>query len=372
MILSYLGANVIKVEPPEGELVRQHREDDTPPEFQFINPNKKGIVLDLKQEEGKQAFKDLVSEADVLVENFSEGTMDSLGVGYGTLREINPELVYVHGSGYGDSGPYTDYPAMDLTVQAISGVMDLTGYMDTPPTRAGVAIGDFFGGIHMATGAVCALLHRERTGKGQYVEVGMLDCLVPAVLGSIVTKLFREDGVPRRTGNRHIGLGVSPFNAYEVRDGYVALACVRKDHQKTLLRIVDRPELIDKLEDNSKKPRDLNEELEVVVQEWLEDKSRDEIAEFLREAGIPCAPVHRYEELLEDPHLETRDMIHHLPNRDGTGELPLSGMPIKFSSGGVPETTAAPNLGEHTEEVLEEYADYSSERIAQLKDKDVI
>jgi CoA:oxalate CoA-transferase len=244
MILSYLGADVIKVERPGGETIRDRSVDGETPEVQFLNPSKRGITLNLKTEDGKQALRDLVEKADVLIENFATGKMDELGLGYEDLTEINPELVYGHGSGYGDSGPYTRFPAMDLTIQAMGGVMQTTGFPDAPPVKCGPAISDFLGGVHLATGIVSALFQRERTGEGQYVEVGMFDCIYPT-LTSPLSAWAKELDAPPRTGNQHSGMAIAPYNVYEVTDGYLAIICIAERHWDALVNLMDRPELND-------------------------------------------------------------------------------------------------------------------------------
>lgn len=228
-LLAYLGADVVKVEPPWGENVRSCSEDGTPPQVQYLNPNKRGITLDLTTKLGRKTMIDLVGESDALIENYTTNTMADLGLGYDTLRETNPRLVYAHGSGYGDDGPYAEYPAMDLTIQAMSGVMHTTGYPDTPPVKAGPAICDFLGGVHLAVGVVTALFEREFTGEGGYVEVGMFDCMIPTLASPVAAWVDQTDAPPR-TGNQHSGLAIAPYNAYEVADGYVTVICIAERH----------------------------------------------------------------------------------------------------------------------------------------------
>lgn len=364
LLLSYLGADVVKVEPPGGENVRTRSEDGKPPQVQYLNATKRGITLDLKSEEGKQALKDLVEVTDVLFENYSTGTMESLDLGYETLSEINPQLVYGHGSGYGDYGPYADYPAMDLTVQAMSGVMQTTGFPDSPPVKAGPAVCDFVGGVHLALGIVSALHRRTETGEGDYVEVGMFDCMYPT-LASPVSSHVAERDAPPRTGNRHSGLGIAPYNAYEAEDGYVAVICIAERHWENLARVMGHEELIGAEGYDSKVRRaERMDEVDDLVGEWVAGRPKEEVVETLLEANVPCAPVQTVEEIVDDPHLRERGMINDLPNQ-GTGreEVPVPGMPIKFDGSADPDVTQAPLLGEHTAEVLAELTDYDSERI---------
>lgn len=371
MLLSYMGADVIKVEPPWGENVRTRTDDGVPPQYQYLNPNKRGITLDFKSEPGREAFRRLAEKADVIIENYSTGTMDSLGLGHDDLTEINPGLVYAHGSGYGDSGPYSEYPAMDLTVQAMSGAIHTTGFSDGDPVKAGPAICDFFGGVHLAVGILGALFERTFTGEGQYVEVGMFDCMYPALASPVSSWVSRNDAPPR-TGNRHSGLAIAPYNVYETADGYVAIICVSEHQWESLARLVGREDLIGDERCQSKYARAQHMDMiDGILEEWLADKRKDDVVDVLLEEEIPCAPVQTIEEIVEDPHLEHRDMLNYLENRSfGRDEIPVPGMPIKFSGSDAPEVTPAPDLGEHTEEVLAELGGFSESEIGRLRGDD--
>lgn len=370
-VLSYLGADVIKVEPPGGENLRHRSEGGNPPEFQFLNPNKQDVVLDLKSDSGKEALEDLVAESDVLVENFSVGTMEKLGLGYETLCEINPSLVYGHGSGFGTTGPYTQNPAMDLTIQAISGAMHTTGFPDRPPVKAGPAFADFLGGIHLAAGILGALLKREQTGSGEYVEVGMFDCIFPT-LASPISAWVRGDDVPPRTGNQHAGMAIVPYNAYEVEDGYVVIICMEQGQWERLARVMDKTELLEDERFKTKAERAKHvSEVDEIVENWLEGKTRDRTVELLLQADIPAAPIRTIQEVVDDPHLTERGMLQYTETREdvGRGEMPLPGMPINYSGHETPPAENAPTLGQHTEDVLREVVGYSDEEIAGVVEK---
>lgn len=375
LILSFLGADVLKIEPPGGENIRYRGKEGQKEgrHEQFLNSNKRSIELNLKTEEGRTVLEDLVAEADVLLENYSPGTMEKLGVGYDTLSEINPQLIYAQGSGYGSDGPYRDYPAMDLTIQATGGVMDCTGYPDGPPTKTGPAIADFLGGIHLATGIVSALYQREVTGEGQYLEVAMLDCIYPA-LTSRVAAWARDDDVPARTGNLHTGLALHPYADYEAEDGYFVIACVTEQQWEMLAKLVSHPELLDDERLQTVEGRANNRDvIDTAINDWAAGKTRDEAVAALREANVPCAPVQNTDEVVHDPHLEHRGMVNWQSNKgDGRSEVPVPGMPIKFAGSDEPEVELSPRLGEHSEEILQEVLGYSDEMIAELTEKDVI
>jgi len=371
MMLSYLGADVIKIERPGGETVRDRSDSGETPEVQLLNPNKRGITLNLKSESGKQALFDLVEKADVLVENFAAGKMDALGVGYEDLKEVNPQLVYGHGSGYGNSGPYTKYPALDLTIQAMGGVMHTTGFPENPPVKAGPAVSDFFGGIQLVTGIVSALFQREQTGEGQYVEVGMFDCIYPT-LTSPIAAWVKEIDAPSRTGNRHSGMAIAPYNVYEVEDGYLAIICITQEQWERLARLMDRDDMLDDERLATKAKRATNVQIvDDAIDEWLDGRRKDETVELLLEHDIPTAPVQTTDEIVSDPQLHHREMINFLPNKGvGKDEIPVSGMPIKFSESEEPPVSASPGVGEHTREVLSEVAGYSDAEIDAMAEDD--
>ncbi|WP_436348502.1 CaiB/BaiF CoA transferase family protein [Natronorubrum sp. FCH18a] len=373
LLMSFLGADVVKVEPPWGENVRTRSEDGKPPQYQFLNVTKRGITLNLKSERGKETLKDLVAEADVLLENFAKGKMAELGVGYETLSEVNPELVYAHGSGYGDDGPYADYPAMDLTVQAMSGVMNTTGYPEQPPVKAGPAICDFMGALHLVVGIVSALYEREATGEGEYIEVGMFDTMFPT-LASPIASLVDQNDAPARTGNKHSGLAIAPYNTYEVEDGHVAIICISERHWENLTEVMGRAELSEMEKYSSKALRAQHiDEVDGYIEAWLDGKTKNEVMEILLESNVPSAPVKTVEEIIDDPHLEHRNMIEYLPNQtDGREEMPVPGMPIKFSGAEEPEIDRAPFLGEHTDEILADLTGYSEQEIDELRANDAI
>lgn len=371
LMLSYLGANVVKVEPPDGEPLRARVDTGEPPELVMLNSNKKGITLDLKSESGKELFRDLAKKADIVVENYGVGTMDRLGLGYDDLKDRNPELIYAHGSGYGESGPYQGYPAMDLTIQAISGVMDVTGFPDGPPVKAGIAVGDFMGGIHLFAGILTALYQRELTGEGQFVEVSMHDTMFPT-LASALGAYFDEKDVPPRTGNRHSGLAQSPYNVYETTDGYVALFGVTDRHWRAILEIIGREDLKGdpRFESNVKRSKNADA-VDGIIGEWMSEMNRDAAVSVLRDAGIPCGPVNEISEVVHDPHLEEREMINWI-DHPSYGKIAVPGLPIRLGDSDLPTIEPSPEQGQHTEEVLKRRLDLSDEDIQRLRDEGVI
>ena len=371
LLLSYLGADVTKVEPPYGEPLRARVDDGEPPEFVMLNSNKKGITINLKTERGKELLEDLARDADVLVENYAVGTMDNLGVGYERLKEVNPELIYAHSSGFGEDGPYCKFPAMDLTIQAIGGIMDVTGFPDGPPTKAGIAVGDFMGGIHLTAGVLAALYQRELTGEGQFVEVSMHDSVFPTLMSPLAA-YFHHDDVPPRTGNRHSGLAQCPYNVYEASDGYVAIFGVTDTHWHALLDIVDRPDLKDdpRFESNVRRAEHMDV-VDELVGGWTQERQRDDIVETLLEAGVPCGPVNELSEVVDDPHLKEREMIHEIEH-PSFGDISVPGLPIRLEGSKLPDIEPSPEKGQDTEEVLRERLGLSSADIESLREDGVI
>ena len=247
LLFAQMGAEVIKVEPPGGEPLRFRAHDPIEShEFVMLNSNKRSVMLDLKSEAGHQALLDLVGTADVLIENYAPGVMERLQLGPARLLEHNPRLVVASGKGYGTTGPYAHMSAMDITVQAMSGAAAATGQPDGPPTKAGAAFVDFSGGVHLFAAITAALFQRERTGRGQIVEVSMHDTVYPMLassLGGLHNNPDRE--LPERTGNRHTGMAVAPYNIYDTSDGWLAIICMSERHWRGLATAMGRPELID-------------------------------------------------------------------------------------------------------------------------------
>lgn len=370
MLLSYLGAEVVKVEPPDGEVIRSRQVDGEPPSAIMMNSSKRAVTIDLKRERGKELLLDLVEKADILVENYAVGTMDRLDLGYETMSERNPELIYAHSSGFGEEGQYRKYPAMDHTVQAIGGIMDVTGYPENPPVAAGPAISDFVGGIHLLSGILAALYQREHTGEGQFVEVSMHDAVYPTLTSSLSAQ-YRHPDVPNRTGNRHSGLAHCPYNVYETRDGYLALLCVSERHWETLVDIMGSEELAKEKYDTTVKRVEHMETVDELIEAWTREQERDEAAMRLLEAGVPCGPVKEIDEVLNDPHLEERGMVTEI-DHPAYGPIRVPGLPMRLEKSEYPDIDPAPSAGQHNAEVLANHLGLSEAEIEALSDDGVI
>lgn len=368
LLLGLLGADVVKIEPPGGERLRYRSTDRVEThEFMMLNSNKRSVVLDLKCEAGRDLFLDLVQTADVLIENFAPGAMDRLGLSADVLLDRNPRLIFASGKGYGNDGPYAHMPAMDITVQAMAGVVASTGFPDGPPVKAGPAFADIMGGIHLFAGIMSALYQREKNGEGQMVEVSMHDTIYPAlasVLGAIYNDTGRE--VPERTGNRHSGLAIAPYNIYRAADGYIAIMSANERHAQATIELVGGAKMAGDPRFADRRSRiDNIDDLDAAVEAWSSKLDRWTLVERLAERGIPSAPVLTVKEVADDPHLRARGMIRDVEH-PVRGPVPVPASPIRLSKSPV-EVRRAPDLGDATKAVLAEYLGASEERIAALR-----
>ncbi len=373
MILADLGAEVIKIEPPEGDMTREQEphltEDDAyGGYFHSVNRNKRSVVIDLKTGDGKDVFRKLVDDADVVIENFRSGTMKKLGLPYEELKEINPELIYASIRGFGDprtgESPYAGRPAFDIIAQAMGGMMSITG--TDSPTKAGPGVGDIFPAVLSVVGILSAIFHRDRTGEGQYVDVSMIDGIL-SLCERIVYQYSFDDEVPDPQGSTHPLL--FPFDRFEASDGYIIIAAPATDQWKELCEYMDRPELGEKYDDDVERVNNANE-LRPIVNEWTRRHTKEELFDMLGN-DVPCGPVNNVRDIFSDPHFEARDMLENIEHADTGKEVTLAGTPIKFSRtpGGVRKR--GPFLGEDSEDVLRE-AGFNQEEIADLLNSDVI
>ena len=353
LLLAHHGADVIKVESPQGDVLRRLDRSVGGASYPFLmlNANKRGVRLDLKHERGREVFLRLAERADVVVENFSAGVMDRLGIGYETLRSCNPRIVFASGSGFGSSGPYVGYPAMDFTIQALAGVMSITGYPDAPPVKCGPTFIDMLGAAHLFGGILLALRQRDRTGRGQKVEVAMFDATVPALL-SYLAPYYELQREVTRSGNRHVAGGATPYNNFRCRDGYAAILCVSDQHWFDLCRVIERPDLLERGAWRTAPGRASEwQAVEGEVEKWTSQRDRAEVARAVAGAGVPCAPVRTLAEVGSDPHVFERGIVREIdvPER---GRVKVIGNPIKIAGEDEPEPSPPPRIGEHTEEIL--------------------
>ena len=349
MLMAKAGADVIKIEPPGGEPLRRRviaTGGDTTLPMAMLNANKRAVTLNLKSDAGKDLLKRMVARADVLLENFSPGTLDGLGVGYDVLRAVNPRLVYATGTGFGISGPDRDNLAMDFTIQAASGIMSVTGDPDGPPMKAGPTLVDFMGGIHLYAAVMTALLHRMATGQGQLVEVAMQETVYPTLASSYDYHL-RTGKVPPRAGNRQAGLSSAPYNAFQAKDGWVAIHVVTEGHWRNLLRAMGRDDLLDDARFTTNPARTANiEATEALVTAWTTTLDKAEIAATAKRHKIPAAAVRNAIEVMNDPHMHERGMLQRI-DHPSLGPIVVPNSPLRLHGADRVEPVPSPSLGQH-------------------------
>jgi formyl-CoA transferase len=349
--LAAMGAEIIKIEPPKtGEMLRR---PDLPGgvnySFLMLNANKKSVTLNLKHPSAREIVFKLLESADVLVENYLDGVMESFGLGYDQIAPRFPRLIYASGRGYGSGSRYAKLGSMDNTIQASSGFISITGFPDQPVKTSATFI-DMGTGSHLTSGILAALIHRVKTGRGQHVEVAMLDVAIPALTSAVAPAL---QGMKfKRLGNRH--WGACPTNIYPASDGEILIFCLTEAHWRTLAKLMRREELIaDPRCKNHGARLKIADELDGIVADWTRAQARDAIVQILIEAGIPCAPVRSIEEVVADPEVAERRMLidSDYPTR---GAIKVAGTPIKLSD--APDSSRStrrpPELGEHNAEVL--------------------
>lgn len=374
MILADHGATVIKIEPLTGDVTRASRgagsEGELGGYFQSVDRNKESVVLDLKTEEGRQAFLSLVRDADAVVENFRAGVMDRLGIGYEVLREINPRLVYGALRGFGDprggASPYQEWPAYDVVAQAMGGIMAITGPDAQTPTKVGPGVGDIIPGMMLAFGVLAAIHNAQRTGQGQFVDVAMTDAVL-AVSERMIWQHSTEKVIPGPEGNHHPFL--CPFGMFPAADGHVTIAAHGDEFFRMLAASLDVPELADDPRFGTPLARTKNRA--ELIESLCETMRRFTKAELMARLGgkIPFGPVMNVAEIEADPHFAARSMIVEVPE-PGHEPIKIAGVPIKLTVTPGAVARRAPLLGEHTRFRLSE-AGLSQDQIATLIDRRV-
>ncbi|MFD4351242.1 CaiB/BaiF CoA transferase family protein [Nocardia sp. NPDC058518] len=368
MLMARLGAEVIKIESPDGDPYRRLPtvdEDGTPIQFRFLNSGKRTIRLDLKDAMGQDILRRLAANSDVVVQNLSPGAMDRFGLGYEALSALNPRLIMASGTGFGSFGPYAGEPAMDLTIQARTAVMSTTGFEDGPPIRTGPSFVDFIAATHLLAGVLAALYQRTHTGRGQHVEVALQDAVIPALTSNIAGLLASDYSAPERTGNRHGGLAVAPYNAYPTIDGWITVLCPTDSHWQRLCKLMDDPATDDDRFTAMAGRCTHIDEVDAIVGRWTRTRAKNDLTEDLKAAKIPCAPVVELPELLDDPHVRARGIVHKVT--DAQGSFTTLGSPVLLSDSPMVEPRRAGRHGEHTAEVLRDELGLTNEEIEQLR-----
>ena len=372
MMLGDMGATVVKVEPPP-------RGDDTrlwgPPfingistYFLSINRNKRSIGLNLKSPQGQEVLWKLVDRADVLVENFRPGVLDKLGFGFDAVSARNPRLIYASISGYGQTGPYRNRPGYDVVAQGESGIVDLTGEPDRQPVKVGASIADIVAGLYAYQGILLAMLARHRTGKGQRVDIALLDGMI-STLTYQAESYFATGKSPKRLGTRHPS--IVPYETFETRDGFVNIGAANEKQWQNLCRALDMPDLAFDPRFNSMAGRISNYgELRAILDGKLRKLTRAEAFELLAKYELPVGPINTVAEVLEDPHIHAREMVKELTHPE-YGPLRYVGIPVKLSDTPGELQGPPPRFGEHNRNVLAELG-YDEDEIDQLAMSKVI
>ena len=374
MILADLGAEVIKVEQPEiGDRSRSSGPfiDGESSYFMSVNRGKLGFSVDLSKARGKELFLQLVDNSDVVLENFAPGTMRRLGLDYPVLRDRNPSIIYAAISGFGQDGPYSSKPALDVVVQGMGGILSVTGEPGGPPIRPGVSQGDITAGLFAVIGILSALQERTRSGLGQMVDIGMLDCQV-TIQENAFARYFATGEVPTPLGTRHPV--TAPFQVFQTSDGYITIALIegRKERWPLLCSAIDRVDLIDDPRFDTGWTRSQNHhELEPILSEALMKKTSQEWLEELEALGIACGPVNTIDKVAQDPQVNHRGMIKEY-NHSRLGKVRAVNTPVKLSRTPTGNDSSSPDLGEHTEHLLRDLLGMQEQEIASLREEEVI
>jgi formyl-CoA transferase len=379
-MLAFLGADVIKLEEPKaGDVARTVHADKQNSDslfFLLFNANKKSLTLNLKTDEGKRLFKEVVKQSDVLLENFGPGAMDRLGLGWDVLRDINPRLIYATIKGFGSYGPHAHFKSYEPVAQAMGGAMSVTGFAENPPTLVLPAIGDSGTGMHMAIGILAALQQRHSTGRGQHVEVSMQDSVVNIIRVSL--RDHQRQGRPMQRHGNQLGHTV-PGTTYACAgltggpggpDDYVIILC-QPQMWPAMVKVLGRPELAEDPRFKSADARWENRDaLNAIVEEWTRQRSKYEVMQLLGDAGVPCGACQDTGEVLADPHLKAREIIVDVdyPTR---GTYQTVGCPVKLSDSPA-EITRPPLLGEHTAELLHDLCGIDPDAVKRLKEEGVV
>ena len=357
MMLSDLGARVIKVEAPEvGDDSRNFGPfiEDYSAYFMSLNRGKESIALNLKNSDDKKIFDKILAKADILVENFKPGTLEKWGYGWKDVCEKYPKLIYASASGFGQTGPLKELPAYDMVVQGMGGLMSVTGQPNSEPTRVGTSIGDITAGLFTTIGINAALYDREKTGKGTFIDVSMLDCQI-AILENAIARYLSKNEIPKPMGSRHPS--IAPFEAFKTKDSHIIIAAGNDKLFEKLCNVLEISEIFndEKFNTNSSRSKNIGE-LKGIIENKLSSKITTDWVSQMEKERIPCGPIYNIKEAVENPQVQSRNMIVKAYHKV-IGDFKLAGNPIKMSSY-KDETTRGdiPDLDEHREKILKEFS----------------
>jgi CoA:oxalate CoA-transferase len=371
-MLADLGAEIIKIELPEiGDESRHfgpYKEDESA-YFMMLNRNKKSVTINLKSAEGLEILKALIPKCDVIVENFRPGVMERLGLDEHTVQKLNPSIIYARISGFGQNSPLKEWPAFDLVIQAMSGLMSLTGPKGGPPTAVGESLADVCTGMFGAFGIMAALFERERTGKVSTVDVAMLDSMMAMQLTGLSRQLYSGQ-TPTPVGNRHPV--TYPVDSFPTRDGDIVMVCFSQATFQSLCSLMEKPELATnpRFSDNELRNQH-EEELRRIITEWTSKLSQEEAIKLLQDSRIPAGPVWNLQQLTQSEHVKTRGLIQQA-DHNRFKKIPVVPQPVKFSGASISGAPSVPLLGENTDQVLSGLLNMNAEKIANLREKKII
>jgi len=371
LLLADLGADVIKVEKPQGDdsrrMVPPTINGESAP-FMAINRNKRGISIDLKTDEGREVFRQLAARADVLIENFRPGTMDGLGLGYDELSAGHPELIYCSISGFGQTGPYRDRGGFDLVAQAMSGMISITGNPGEPPVKVGVPIADLNAGIYASYAILAAHIHRLKTGEGQRIDTSLLEASLAYTFWESAI-FFATGANPPPMGSAH--RLSAPYQVFKAADGHIALGGANQSNWRKLCEAIGRPDLLEDSRFGTNGDRTTNQrELAAVLESVFVSESVDHWMAVFEDAGVPAGPVYNFEQVYSDPQVIARQMSVEI-DHPAAGKTRLIGVPVKLSRTPGRIFRAAPTLGQHTDEILAEIG-LSPDEIRDLREKKAV
>jgi crotonobetainyl-CoA:carnitine CoA-transferase CaiB-like acyl-CoA transferase len=375
MLFADMGAEVIKIEPPRGELIRDNppmvKEGEGGPHdrsrsgyFLTLNRNKYGITLNLKHPKALGIFKELVKIGDIVLENYAPGVMKRLGIDYPVLKEINPRLIMCSISGFGQWGPYSERISLDVIAQAMSGMMSITGYPDSPPTKVGTSLGDVNASVHAAFAIMAALWYREKTGVGQYIDISMQEAMVSILEGGIVRwTIGKELLKPIGSMNPH----EAPMAAFRCKDGYIIIATVGDEHWQRFCRAINRPDWAADPGYRTKRQRwEKKYILQEEIEKWTTQHTVKEVGEIMDRERVANSPILNIQQVVDDPHLNSRGYFVEVEH-PVIGKAKLPGMPFKLSETPGKIERPSPLVGEHNELILGKYLGISPGEVSQLK-----
>jgi len=370
MFFADYGAEVIKVEPVNGDQSRKwgpfEEKSKEGAYYVLVNRNKKGVTLNLKSEKGLEMFYDLIKDADIIWENYRGGVTKNLKIDYETVKKFNPDVIYVSGSGFGQTGPLSQRPCYDIIAQSMGGFLGITGFPDSFPVKAGPSLADTVSGMYQVIGALIALFHKQRTGQGQLVDVSMMDSMF-SLLDSAVLAYTMSGKIADRIGN--LSPSVAPFDLYKCKDGYVTIAIANDSFWPKLCNAVGREDLIEdpEFKTNDLRFKNYNLKLKKILQDWTIQYTKKEIDDIMEKFGIPSGSVLNIKEVVEHQQIKARDMLVHCKHPTA-GDLYFQGVVAKLSKTPGSVDFPSPTLGQHNKEIF----GLSDEEMRELQNNGII